>query len=167
MLQSVKDIRQGSGHQVGGVFAKLGRVVAMRPFANGASGNTHHHGTGGYVGDYHGIGTNTCSFVHRDGAEHLGAGANNHAIFNIGVALHATLDAGAPEGDALIDRDVIAHGAGLADDDAGGVVDKDALTDNGGGVNVHARDPSTDVGHHAREGDAAVAVKKVREAMCD
>ena len=138
MLQSVKDIRQSGGHQVGGVFAKLGRVVAMRPFANGASGNTHHHGTGGYVGDHDGIGTDSCPFVHRDGAEHLGAGANNHAISNVGVALHAAFDTRAPEGDALIDRDVIAYGAGLADNDAGGVVDKDALTDNGGGVNVHA-----------------------------
>jgi len=138
MLQSVKDIRQSSGHQVGGVFAKLGRVVAMRPFANGASGNSHHHGTGRYIGDHDGIGTNTCPFVHRDGAEHLGARANHDTIFDIGVALHATLDARAPEGDALINRDVITHGAGLADHDAGGVVDKDALADNGGGVNVHA-----------------------------
>ena len=138
MLQTVKDVRQGSGHEVGGVLTQLGGVVSMRSFANHATRNSDDDRPGGDIGNHHGIRTNAGTFMHGDGTQHLGTGANNYPIFDIRMALYSTLNAGAAKGDTLVDGDVVTHGAGLADDDAGGVVDEDTLTNDGRGMDVHA-----------------------------
>ncbi len=48
--------------------------------------------------------------------------------------------AGTAECDAVQDRDVVADDGGLANDEAGGVVEEDALADTGGRIDVGLED---------------------------
>ena len=52
----------------------------------------------------------------------------------------AGLVAGAAERDALVEHAVVAHDGSLANNDAHGVVDKEALADLRGGMNLDAGD---------------------------
>ena len=63
-----------------------------------------------------------------DVAEDLRPCADQHAVADLGMAI-AGLLAGAAEGDALQDRHVVLDHRRLADDQAGGVVEEDALAD--------------------------------------
>ena len=60
-----------------------------------------------------------------DIAEDLGAGADQHAVADLGMAV-AGLLAGAAERHVLQDRDIVLDHRRLADDEAGGVVEEDA-----------------------------------------
>src|SRR5436190_15942448 len=74
------------------------------------------------------------------------------------MALHATNDvasgiareAESAERHALVQLDILADIAGLADDDAGAVVDEEAGADAGAGMDVDARLGMRVFGHHAR-----------------
>ena len=61
--------------------------------------------------------------------------------------------AGAAQGDALVERDVVADDRGLADDDAHAVIDEEAAADLRAGMNLDAGDQAGDLrqdaGHKA------------------
>lgn len=65
--------------------------------------------------------------------------------------LLAGLVTGAAERDALVEHAVVAHDGGFADDDAHGVVDKEALADLCGGMNLDAGDVAGDLREHTGE----------------
>src|SRR5690606_5163092 len=70
-----------------------------------------------------------------DIAEDLGAGADQHAVANLGMPVAAGL-AGAAERDTMQDRDVILDDRRLADDEARGMVEENTLADARGRVDV-------------------------------
>lgn len=79
-------------------------------------------------------------------AEYGGAGVDDDVVADFGVAVDAfdgvaivaDGDAFGTEGDALIYFDMGANDGGLADYDAGAVVDEEVISDGGAGVNVNA-----------------------------
>ena len=82
-----------------------------------------------------------------DVAEDLGAGADQHALPDLGVAVAALL-AGAAERHVLQDRDVVLDHRRRADDEAGRVVEEDAAADPRRRVDVgleHLRGPALEV----------------------
>ena len=72
-----------------------------------------------------------------DRAEQLRAGADHHLVADRRVAL-AAREARAAERDALVHRHVVADLGGLADHDAGAVVDEEAAPDLRGRVDLDA-----------------------------
>src|SRR6266699_3155825 len=62
-------------------------------------------------------------------------GADHHPATDFRMAV-AVLLAGPPEGDAVEHGNIVLDDGGLADDEAGGVVEEDAPPDPGGGMNV-------------------------------
>ena len=72
-----------------------------------------------------------------DVAENLRARADQNAMADLGMPV-AGLLAGAAERHALQDRDVVLDHRRLADDQAGRVIEEDALADARGGVDVDA-----------------------------
>ena len=78
-----------------------------------------------------------------DGPEDLRAGTDDDAVLQRGMTL-AGRPRRAAEGDAVVERHVLADLGGLADDDAGAVIDEEPPSDAGAGMNI-------DVGQKAAE----------------
>ena len=70
-----------------------------------------------------------------DVAEDLGAGADQHAAADLRVTVTAGL-AGAAERHTVQDRHIVLDDGRLADHQAGGVVEEDALADARGRIDV-------------------------------
>ena len=98
-----------------------------------------------------------------DRPEQLGAGADRHVVLDRRMAL-AALKAGAAERDPLVDGHARADLGGLADHDAGAVVDEEVVADPGGRVDL---DPGDGAGRRrARRDDRdAGLVQGVGEAV--
>ena len=90
-----------------------------------------------------------------DIAEDLGTGADEHAVADLGVTVTAGL-AGAAQRHGVQDRDVVLDHRRLANDEAGGVVEEDALADAGGRV---------DIGLEHRGGAALQIEREILAAM--
>ena len=71
-----------------------------------------------------------------DIAENFRAGADHHAVADFRMAVPVFL-AGAAERHVLQDRDVVLDHRGLADHEAGGVVEEDAAADAAAGWMSH------------------------------
>jgi hypothetical protein len=90
----------------------------------------------------HRIGADARTAAHGHGAQHLSAGADDHAVFQrrmaLLIALAFAIDARrhAAEGHAMVERDVIADLAGLADHHAHAVVDEEPPADLGARVDL-------------------------------
>ena len=102
-----------------------------------ASRHAYHGAVGRDVFDHHGVAADSDVVADGDVSQHLGAAANGYVVAQRRVAL-ACLIAGAAQGDALVERAVIANDRGLANDDAHGMVDEEVLADVCGGVNLDA-----------------------------
>src|SRR5256885_4481823 len=99
-----------------------------------------------------------------DMAENFGARPDHHAVANLGMAVLILL-AGAAEGNAVQDRDVVLDHGRLAADKTGGVVEEDAAADAGGRVDVgleHRRRATLQVIGKIL---AAFQIEPVRETM--
>ena len=77
---------------------------------------------------HHRAGGDACAIADFDVAENLGASADQHAVADLGVAI-ARILAGAAERHVLQHRDVVLDDGRRADDEAGGVIEEDALAD--------------------------------------
>ena len=75
------------------------------------------------------------AMANLDIAQDLGAGADQHAVANLRVAI-ATFLAGAAQRHVLQHRHIIINDGRHADDKAGGVIQEYALADLGGWMNV-------------------------------
>src|ERR1017187_2707701 len=87
--------------------------------------------------DHHGVGAGAAVVADRDRAEYLGAGPDGHPVA-YGRMPFAVLQAGAAEGDSVVDRHVGTNLGGFPDDDAGGVVDEQPGAEYRAGVDVHS-----------------------------
>ena len=74
--------------------------------------------SGGHVLDDDGVGADLGAVADRDRPEQLGAGADGDVVAEGRMAL-AALEAGAAQGDPLVEGDAVADLGGLADHDAG------------------------------------------------
>src|SRR5690242_5214557 len=84
----------------------VGSTGAWVATANDLSGNPDHHGAERNLFDHNGVGADPAVVADLDRAEHLGSGPDHHAITDGRVAF-AGVSAGAPEGDAVEERDVV------------------------------------------------------------
>src|SRR6202022_3918719 len=99
----------------------------------------HHHGSGGYLG----------GCADDDGSQNDRAGTDDDIILERRMAF-AALQARATEGDALIQRAVLADLGCLSDDDGHPVVDEQSTTDLGSRMVFHAV-KKRDTVQHKRE----------------
>ena len=77
---------------------------------------------------HHRAGRDARAMADLDIAENLRARPDHHAVADLGMAVLVLL-AGAAERHAVQDRDVVLDDGGLADNEAGGVVEEDAAAD--------------------------------------
>ena len=89
-----------------------------------------------------------------DRPEDLGPGADHHAVAQRRMAL-ALVPGGAAERHAVIQGDVVADLGGLADHDAGAVVDEEAPADARAGMNVDIGQRARQEGQQARHDSAS------------
>src|SRR6185437_14056183 len=137
----------------------------------GAARLAHHPGRDAGHGDVvrhrlddHGASGNTRAVADLDIAEDLGAGADHDAAAYLGVTVLVLLT-GATERDVMQDRDVIVDLRGLADDEAGRVVEEDAAADARRRVDVALEDGRGAALEMKREILAALAEQPVRQAV--
>ena len=107
------------------------------------TGVTHDRRVRRHIGDDHAVGADLGAMADRDRAEQLGAGADRDVVLDCRMAL-AGGKARATERDTLVERHVIADLSGLADHNAGAVIDEQALADARGWMNL---DPGHGSGH--------------------
>src|SRR6266567_2475079 len=85
--------------------------------------------------EHHRAGGNAGAAADLDVAEDFRPGTDHHPAADFRMAV-AVLLAGAPEGDAVEHGNIVLDDGGLADDEAGRVIEEDAPPDPGGGMNV-------------------------------
>ena len=72
-----------------------------------------------------------------EGAEDFRSAANEHVVSDGGVALALVL-ASTAQGDSMVEKHIVSHFGGLADDDAHAVVNDEPAADLGPGVDLDA-----------------------------
>ena len=77
----------------------------------------------------------------------------------------APLAAGAAQGHALVEQHVVADFGGLADHDAGAVIDEEAAADGGAGVDFDLGEEAADLRDQRGQQRDAPAVEPVRQAV--
>ena len=115
--------------------------------ADDLGGNARHRGVGGDGMEHHRAGGDPRAMADLDIAEDLGAGADEHAVADLGMTVAALL-AGAAERHVLEHRHVVLDHRGRADHEAGGVVEEDAAPDPGRRMDVgleHFRRPALEI----------------------
>ena len=122
------------GHRLEGVI-HVERWGIDRGATNHDGGHARHAGMWGDVLQDNGASTNLGAFADGDVAEDLRAGADEHARTDLRVTV-ATGLAGATQGDLVEEGDVVGDDAGLAGDEAGGVVEQDADAEAGRGMDI-------------------------------
>src|SRR6267143_554937 len=105
----------------------------------------HHHGAGGNAG----------AMADLDIAENFRARSDQYAVADFGMAVLVLL-AGAAKRNAVQDRDVVFDHSGLADDEAGGVIEEDTAADPGCGI---------DIGLEYRRRAALQIIRKILAAL--
>ena len=99
-----------------------------------------------------------------DVAENLCAITDDDVILNRGMTLDA-IGAGAAEGYAGIDRDVIADHRGFADDHTHTVVDEETATNFRAGMDFDSGQEARQLGHPARQEEPTAQPQFVSDAM--
>ena len=94
--------------------------------------------------EHHGIGTDTHPVLDEDRSEHLGTGTDHDVVAQGRVAL-ALVPAGATQGDAMVERAVIADLGGFPDHHPHAVIDEKAPPDAGTGMDFDARIPARNI----------------------
>ncbi len=105
--------------------------------------------------DHHRIGAHPGTASDRDGSQHLRAGPHDDIVGQRGVALAVHLRAGIDrgrdpaQGDAVVERDVVADLSGFADHRAHAVIDEKAPADTGTWMDFYPGQPTAQVGDEA------------------
>src|ERR1041384_1588836 len=115
-------------------------------------------------GDEDRAGANPAVAAYSDRAENGRAAEDRHRIFNGRMALDR-LGGRTAECHALIDRNVIADLARLADYNAHAVIDKTAPTDFRAGMNFNPCQESSDVTHETCQGRQLALPEPVRDPV--
>ncbi len=96
--------------------------------------------------------------------QHGGVGVDHHPVPDGGVALGAARvlgDAQGPQGDPLVELDIVANHRGLPHHDPGPVVDAERSTDRGAGMDIDPGPGVRHLGKQPREHGEALMVKVV------
>src|SRR5699024_3237457 len=93
----------------------------------------------------HRVGSDLGTAPDDDGPDHAGPRPDGRAALDRGMTLGA-LHGAPPEGDAVVEHDVIADLGGLADHYAHPVVDEEAPPDGGAGMDLDPRDRAGTLG---------------------
>src|SRR3954452_8941140 len=117
------------GHRVGQVDpVGVGPLGLAAVDADDVAGIADDRRVRRHVGDHDAVRADLRAVADRDRAQQLRARPDRDVVLHRRVAV-AGREAGAAERDALVERHVVADLRGLADDDAGPVVDEQALAD--------------------------------------
>src|SRR5271166_2961359 len=144
---------QADAHQVGQPrFVLAGGVRA----ADDLTGNPDDHRTCRDLLDHDGVGADPAVVADFDRAQNLGSGANGHAVTDGGVSF-PDFPTGAAEGDAVEDRDVLAHLSGFPDYHSGRVVDEQARAEHRTGMDFDTSQDPGEFSEHSR-GQPGIAV---------
>ena len=127
-------------------------------------GDSHGGGPLGHLLEHHRPGGDSGVVVDGDGAQDLGPRPHHHVATQGGVAL-AHILAGAPQGHPLVEQAVVSQLGGLADDDAGAVVDDQPAADGGAGVDLNAGPEPGPLGQEAGQEFQPVAVEPVGQPV--
>ena len=98
--------------------------------------------------------------AHRDRTEHLGTGADHHAVLDGRMAL-AGRPGHAAQRHAVIERHVVADDGGLSDHHAHAVVDEEPAADADSGMDLDPGDHPADMGDEAAEKPEAASPEPV------
>lgn len=111
-----------------------------------------------------GTGTDFCAFTDGKGTEDFGAAGDDDIVADgrMAFALFLTCPA---EGHALIEGDVVADDCRFADDDAHAMVDKQAFTNLGAGMDFDARKEAGNSGNDTGRDKPLMLIEKVGQAM--
>src|SRR3569832_947774 len=127
------------------------RLVARRLIAlHHAPRHAHHRGTRRHIFHYHCIGADTRAVAQGDGSQLLRARSHHDVIAQCRVSL-ALLPGRPAQGDAVIERAIVADLRRLADHHTHAVINEKAAADLGGGMELDAREPARESGDEARE----------------
>ena len=150
----------------------VGDVYVVQPFIFQPDITDPHHprrdAYGGAVRidgvEQHGVGGDLAVIPHPYRAQHLGTAPHHDITPQRGVTLAGIL-AGAAQRDTLIQRAAVAYLGGFADDDAGAVIDKDAVSQRGAGVDLDAGEKAGELADEPCKEKAAVPVQPVRRPV--
>ena len=136
----------GSGRWI---QSRVGALRAAALDADDVAGVADDGRFAGHVGDDDRVGADLRSVADRDRPEQLRARSDRDVVLDGRMAL-AALEAGAAEGDALVDRHAVADLGRLADDDAGSVVDEEVAADPRAGMDLDPGQGAGRVDDHPR-----------------
>ena len=146
---------------------RLGLVAA----ANDSRRYAGHGDALGDVLDDHRVGADAGTGANADRPQNLGAGAHDHAVLDRRMALLIDLRGGvnrgrdAAQGDAVVQRHVVADLGGFADHDPRAMVDEEPFADHGPWVDLDSRQEAPDVRDEARQQAPAAPPRRVRQTM--
>jgi hypothetical protein len=144
--------------------AGVGDEDALAGLVDDVRGDADDGGVWRNVTENDGASADAGVFADGDVAEYVGGVADEDVVAQGGMTLATDL-ARAAEGDALIDRDVVADDGGFADDDAHAVVNEEAAADDGAGMDLDASPETDDLGHEAGDELEVPAPKPMIDAM--
>ena len=91
--------------------------------------------------------------AHGDRPQHLRAGAHHHVVAQGRVAL-ALVQAGAAQGDTLVDKAVIAYHGGLSDNDPHAMIDDETPPQGCPRMNLDTGEHPTQMRHESSQGQS-------------
>ncbi len=118
--------------------------------SDGSCGNTDGRATRRDISEDDRASANLGPLADLDRTQNFRTNANRYAVRDRGVTFPALLPSSA-EGNPLVQGDVIADDGRLPNHDPHTMVDKDTLTNGRTGVDLDAREKTTQVGDHAGE----------------
>ena len=114
--------------------------------------------------EQYGVGGDLAVVAYPHGAQHLGAAAYHDIASQRGVALAGVL-AGAAQCNTLIQRAAVAHLGGFPDDDTGAMINKNAVPDDGAGVDLNTGKKTSELADEPRQKETAMPVQPVCRAV--
>ena len=157
----------GSGHTKciqQAVIFRFGQGLWAGMAAHYLPGHANHNRVGRDGLDHDCIGSNSAVNSDDDIPQDLRPGSNNHMIFQSGVAL-ALVQAGAAQGDTMIESDVPANLSRLADHDTHAMVDKELRPDRGSRVDLDPCPAANELGDHPSNQVEATNPEPVGDAI--
>ena len=149
----------------GDVGVRIDEVLTLVTATRAAfGGDSNGDAVGGNIFGYNGIRSDSGSFADGDRAEDLGAGTDGDVVADSGVAFGLGQDLSA-EGDAVVEHDAVPNFGGFADDNAHAVVNEEATSDGGTGVDFHAGEEAGELRQDARWALDVAGPQGVRDAV--
>ena len=152
------------GERIANVF-RVGDDNALTVAQNDVARDTDDGGVVRYAAEDDGAGADAAIVSDGDVAQDLCAGADHDAVAQGGMAL-AFLLAGAPQGNALIEGDVVTHNGGFPNDGARAVVDEEAASKFGSGMDFDPGEQARHLGEPAGQEAQIMPPQPVGEMVC-